>query len=89
MIADTRTYDASPRALAKMAKAIMVAAEIDPLLSEGKTYADKLKQAGVPVDYKEYKGVTHEFFGMGAVVPEARDAEQFAADGLKKAFAGK
>jgi acetyl esterase len=33
--------------------------------------------------------VTHEFFGMGAVVPKAREAEQFAADGLKKAFAGK
>lgn len=69
--------------------ATVVAAEIDPLLSEGKTYADKLKQAGVKVDYKEYKGVTHEFFGMGAVVPEAKEAEQFAADGLKKAFAGK
>jgi acetyl esterase len=66
--------------------ATIVAAEIDPLESEGKAYADKLKKDGVKVEYKEYKGVTHEFFGMGAVVPEAKDAEQFAADGLKKAF---
>ena len=67
--------------------ATIVAAEIDPLMSEGQAYADKLKKDGVKVDYKLYKGVTHEFFGMGAVVPEAKDAEQFAADGLKKAFA--
>jgi acetyl esterase len=69
--------------------ATIVAAEIDPLMSEGQAYADKLRKDGVKVDYKLYKGVTHEFFGMGAVVPEAKDAEQFAADGLKKAFAGK
>jgi acetyl esterase len=66
--------------------ATIVAAEIDPLLSEGKAYADKLKKDGVKVDYKEYSGVTHEFFGMGAVVPKAKDAEQYAADALKKAF---
>jgi acetyl esterase len=67
--------------------ATIVAAEIDPLLAEGKAYADKLKKDGVKVDYKEYGGVTHEFFGMGAVVPKAKDAEQYAADALKKAFA--
>ena len=69
--------------------ATIVAAEIDPLLSEGKAYADKLKKDGVAVDYKEYSGVTHEFFGMGAVVPKAKEAEQYAADALKKAFAAK
>jgi len=69
--------------------ATIVAAEIDPLLSEGKAYADKLKKDGVAVSYKEYKGVTHEFFGMGAVVPKAKEAEQFAADALKKAFKAK
>lgn len=69
--------------------ATIVAAEIDPLLTEGKAYADKLKKDGVKVDYKEYSGVTHEFFGMGAVVPKAKDAEQYAADALKKAFGGK
>ena len=69
--------------------ATIVAAEIDPLLSEGKAYADKLKKDGVAVNYKEYSGVTHEFFGIGAVVPKAKEAEQFAADELKKAFTAK
>ncbi|MDB5920143.1 MAG: lipase [Massilia sp.] len=69
--------------------ATVIAAEIDPLLSEGKAYADRLKKDGVAVSYKQYMGVTHEFFGMGAVVPKAKEAEQFAADALKKAFAVK
>jgi acetyl esterase len=66
--------------------ATVIAAEIDPLLSEGKAYADRLKKDGVAVTYKNYQGVAHEFFGMGAVVPAAKDAEQFAADALTKAF---
>ncbi|GGE77608.1 alpha/beta hydrolase [Massilia psychrophila] len=69
--------------------ATVIAAEIDPLQSEGKAYADRLKKDGVAVTYKQYMGVTHEFFGMGAVVPKAKEAEQFAADALKKAFAAK
>lgn len=67
--------------------ATIIAAEIDPLLSEGKAYADRLTADGVNVKYKEYKGVTHEFFGMGAVVPDAKDAEKLAAKELEKAFA--
>jgi len=75
--------------LAGLPPATIIGAEIDPLRDEGKAYADKLQQAGVKVDYKLYEGVTHEFFGMGAVVPKARDAEQYAADALKKAFDAK
>ncbi len=33
-----------------------------------------------------YEGVTHEFFGMGAVVDKAREAEQLAATDLKSAL---
>ncbi|MGZ3755355.1 MAG: alpha/beta hydrolase [Mucilaginibacter sp.] len=65
---------------------IVITAEIDPLQSEGLKLVDKLKADGVTVYSKNYDGVTHEFFGMGAIVPEAKDAEQFAADQLKKTF---
>lgn len=47
----------------------------------------KLRAAGVHVEQKTYAGVTHEFFGMGAVIDSAKAAEQMAADALKKAFA--
>ncbi|MGI9090711.1 MAG: alpha/beta hydrolase, partial [Gemmatimonadaceae bacterium] len=60
--------------------------QIDPLRSEGEMLAQNLKNAGVNVRYQNYDGVTHEFFGMGTVVDKAKDAEQYAADGLKSAF---
>ena len=64
----------------------IITAEYDPLQSDGMMLADKLKAAGVTVDSKDYSGVTHEFFGMGALVPEAMDAQKYAVDQLKKAF---
>ncbi|CAN5843443.1 hypothetical protein BH10CHL1_BH10CHL1_01830 [soil metagenome] len=64
----------------------IIAAEIDPLLSEGQAYANRLQAAGVPVVYQLYKGVTHEFFGMGAALPEAKQAVALAAKGLTAAF---
>lgn len=64
----------------------IIAAEIDPLLSEGKMLAEKLEQSGVKVRYRQYNGVAHEFFGMGAVLKESKDAVAFAAEGLKEAF---
>lgn len=64
----------------------IIAAEIDVLQTEGKLLADKLKEAGVQVDYKLYEGVTHEFYGMATVVPDAKNAQAFAAGKLKSAF---
>jgi len=62
----------------------IINAQIDPLLSDGEMLAQRLRDAGVTVDQKTYDGVTHEFFGMAAVVDKARDAQQMGADGLKK-----
>ena len=67
-------------------KTTIINAEIDPLRSDGEMLADKLKAAGVSVDRKVYDGATHEFFGMGAVVGDAKDAESYAAGRLKDAF---
>ena len=36
--------------------------------------------------YRNYDGVTHEFFGMSAVVDKAKDAMQFAGTNLKQAL---
>lgn len=66
--------------------ATVINAELDPLASEGKTLAQKLKAAGVEVTQKTYEGVAHEFFGMNAVVPDAEKAQMLAAKELKEAF---
>ena len=65
---------------------LIIGAEIDPLQTEGKLLADKLKAANVETDYELYNGVTHEFFGMAAVVPQAKDAQALAAKKLKAAL---
>ena len=64
----------------------VITAQIDPLRSEGSAYVQALKKAGVKTRYQNYDGVTHEFFGMGAVIDKAKDAQQYAAKGLKDAF---
>ncbi len=64
----------------------IVSAEIDPLRSEGEMLAQKLSAAGVPVEQRTFPGVTHEFFGMGAVVAQAKQAEDFASMRLKASF---
>lgn len=72
--------------LVGLPKTTIVLAEIDPLRTDGEMLAKKLESAGVSVDKKTYQGVTHEFFGMGAVVDDAKDAESYAAGRLKDAF---
>lgn len=72
--------------LTGLPKTTIIAAEIDPLLTEGKTLADRLQAAGVQTTYKLYNGVAHEFFGMASVLPEARDAQNLAASALKNDF---
>lgn len=72
--------------LSGMPATLIIAAEIDPLQSEGRLLADKLKEAKVDTDYELYNGVTHEFFGMAAVVPQAKEAQALAVKKLKSAF---
>ena len=63
------------------------AAEIDPLRSDGERLADALEAAGVEVTYHAHDGVTHEFFGMAAVVKKAAKAQAQAARALKAGLA--
>jgi acetyl esterase len=48
--------------------------------------AEKLEAAGSDVTYENYDGVTHEFFGMAAVVDDAKSAQKLAADELQDAL---
>jgi acetyl esterase len=56
----------------------IINAELDPLRSDGDMLTDKLKSAGNHVTHKVFTGVTHEFFGMDAVVAKAGEAQDFA-----------
>ena len=64
----------------------IVNAQIDPLRSDGETLAAAMMSAGDKVEQRTFPGVTHEMFGMGAVVRGARDANRYAVGRLKVAF---
>ena len=64
----------------------IITAEIDPLLDGGDMLADRLDDADVDVERYHFDDVTHEFFGMGAVVPQAREAVARSGARLRASF---
>jgi acetyl esterase len=87
---DARDWRASPLKApthAGVAPAIVTAAECDVLHDEGAAYAEALRRAGVPVDYREYPGMIHGFFGMVPGVDDARNAQRAVAAAFRRAFA--
>jgi acetyl esterase len=80
---------ASAAQLKGIAPALIITAALDPLADEGQQYAKKLNAAGVHAEVKSYPGVTHEFFGMAAVVDRAKQAQIDAGAALRKAFAAR
>jgi acetyl esterase/lipase len=66
----------------------IVAAQIDPLRSEGELLAQRLQSQGVSVERREYPGTTHEFFGADALIPGARKAQEWAGGRLRDALWG-
>ncbi len=85
----SRTYDyvdLLEHDLSGLPPTTIINAQIDPLEAEGGDLAQALEAAGVDVERRLYNGVTHEFFGMGAILEQAVAAQAFAADRLKEAF---
>jgi len=66
----------------------IVAAQIDPLRSEGELLAQRLAAQGVQVDRREFAGTTHEFFGADAVIADAGEAQRYAGERLRAALYG-
>jgi acetyl esterase/lipase len=73
--------------LSRLPPVTIVNAEIDPLRSDGELLEMALDKAGVDVTRRVFDGVTHEFFGMAAVVNKAQEAQDFAGKQLQKSFA--
>lgn len=84
---NARHFAVSRADLADFPPTTIVTAEFDPLRDDGKLLAERLRAAGVDVQHRHFDGVTHEFFGMGAVVSAAKQAVEFAADRLSVSFA--
>lgn len=86
---DWLDWRASPllaKDLAGLPPAYVMTAGFDPLLDEGKAYADRMAKAGVAVEYRNYPDMVHGFITMGRVLDTAGEALADCALKLKKAW---
>ncbi|HXP67059.1 MAG TPA: alpha/beta hydrolase [Steroidobacteraceae bacterium] len=62
-------------------------AEFDPLRDEGRSYFERLSDAGNDVSYTCHPGMIHLFYGLGAVIPYARAAFEQIGGEIRAALA--
>ena len=86
---DWLDWRASPllaKSLAGLPPAFVMTAGFDPLIDEGRAYADRLKKEGVPTEYREYSGMVHGFITMGRVLDTTNTALADCASALRRAW---
>jgi len=84
---DWRASPINAASFSGVAPAIVITAECDVLHDDGERYAEALRAAGVAVDYQEYAGMIHGFFGMMPAVDDAMNAQRAVWAAFKRAFA--
>ena len=72
--------------LSALPPAFVLTAGYDPLVDEGKAYADALQNAGVDVTYQCFDGQVHGFITMGKVIDQANEAVTACANALRTAL---
>jgi acetyl esterase len=74
--------------LSELPPAIVVTAEYDPLRDEGLAYAERLRQAGVPVSGHHYEDMPHPFFPLVNLFTRADEAVERVGREIRTAIAG-
>jgi acetyl esterase len=88
---DYLDWRASPllaRSVAGLPPAYLITAGYDPLLDEGREYAERMAKEGVEVAYREYGDMVHGFILFGGVLDTANAAVAECCGKLREAFAG-
>ncbi len=70
----------------KLPPALVLTAGYDPLVDEGRAYADKLSAAGTPCQYVCFERQIHGFLPMSRILGEARLAVAVCCAALKEAL---
>jgi acetyl esterase len=86
---DRLDWRASPllaKSLNGLPPAFLLTAGFDPLVDEGREYAERMQKDGVKVEYKNFPDMVHGFITMGRVLETANAALADCAQALKKAW---
>jgi acetyl esterase len=83
---DWRASPLLAASLAGLPPAFVLTAGFDPLLDEGRLYAERLKREGVEATYREYPDMIHGFIVMGGVLDRANEAVNDCCAALRGAF---
>ena len=86
---DLLDWRASPllaKSLAGLPPAFILTAGFDPLLDEGRAYAERLAHEGGEVAYRDYPDMVHGFIVMGGVLETANAAVADCCTALRREF---
>jgi acetyl esterase/lipase len=87
-IMDTRVSPLHAPDVKGLPPAYVMLGGFDPLHDEGLAYAQKLRDAGVKVEIKDYADLVHCFIYMQAVLPQAHTAVAVAAKAVRDGMKG-
>jgi acetyl esterase len=85
-IPDWRASPLQAADLSRLPPALVITASHDPLVDEGRRYAERLRTAGVTATYTCYEGMVHGFMTMAGAIGDARIAIAQAAAAVKQAL---
>ena len=83
---DWRVSPLLAKSLKGLPPAFLLTAGFDPLVDEGREYAERMQKEGVPVEYRNYPDMVHGFVTMGRVLDTANAALADCARALTKAW---
>jgi acetyl esterase/lipase len=85
-LVDWRASPLLAKSLAKLPPAYLITAGYDPLVDEGREYAERMAQEGVAVAYREYADMVHGFILFGGVLETANAAVAECCEKLRQCW---
>lgn len=78
-----RASPAHALSLGDLPPAVVMTAGFDPLLDDGKAYADRLEAAGCQVDYVCFDTMIHGFISLRGLLPQAEEGLRRCAEAMR------